>query len=459
MKRANLFITVLFVAFSLQAKAQTSQPLKLSGYLQTDQRILTKSPNDWVWNENRLSLQLEKKISGKAKFYSEVWLRNIGIPKVTTASDLYNKGIIDPWNLEIREAYVQLYGFLTKNLDVTIGRQRIAWGTADKINPTDNLNPYDFEDILDFGRHRGSDALNLHYWLSANASFQVVYLPFFQPDNLPIGIFADIFSSPVNLSFPEGMTLQNITTRVNAPKYNLKEGSTLGVKYKGMISSFNFSLSYVWGWDGLPMLTDNTFTLADTLGGVNINSILSYHRRHIFGADLAGNIGGVGVWAEAACFVPVNEVVMTTDLSALFPGTPYPVIYRSTELKKQAYFRYVVGGDYYFKNNGYLNVQFLHGFVNESGRGNLNDYLFLRYEQKFFNDKFKICPLSGAVVVSNWHDIKHNYAIVYMPEISYMATENTEISVSGLLFNGKGNDLFASFNGYDMLLFKMKYSF
>lgn len=459
MKRVNLIITALFVALtfhSFRAKAQSIQPLKLSGYLQTDQRILTKSPNDWIWNENRLDLQLEKKISGKARFFSEVWLRNIGIPKISTTSDLYNKNIINPWNLEIREAYIQLYGFLAKNLDVTIGRQRIAWGTADKINPTDNLNPYDFEDILDFGRHRGSDALNLRYWMG-NSSLQAVYIPFFQPDNLPIGIFADIFSSPMSL--PQGLTLQSYSTQVNAPEYNLKQGSTFGIKYRGMVGTFNFSVSYVWGWDGLPMLTYNTLTLADTLGGVNVNSVLSYHRQHIFGTDLAGNIEGIGVWAEAACFLPANKVVMTTDLSALFPGSPHPIVTKSTELKKQAYFRYIFGGDYFFKNNGYLNVQFLHGFVNESGRGNLNDYLFLRYEQKFFNDKLTVSPLSGAAVVSNWHNVRNNYAIIYMPEISYMATDNAEISISGIFFNGEGNDLFTRFKGYNMLIFKLKYSF
>ncbi len=455
MKHARMLITVLWVALGLQVAAQNPEPLKMSGYLQSDQRLLTRSPYDWIWNENRLSLQLEKKIPGKALFFSEVWLRNLGIPNVSSASDLYNKGIPDPWNLEIREAYVQLYGFLTKNLDVTFGRQRIAWGTADRINPTDNLNPYDFEDILDFGRHRGSDALSLKYWLSANASLQAVYLPFFRPDNLPVGLFAGVFSSPASLPLP--FTLQDFTTQVNAPAYNLKQGTSLGLRYKFMAGTVNLSLSYVWGWDGLPMVTDNLVELSDSAGGATLHSTLSYHRHHIFGADLAANIGGVGVWAEAACFLPAQQVVMTTRVTA--PYYIYFPVQHAVELKKQAFVRYVIGGDYFFKNNGYLNVQFLHGFVNERGRGNLNDYLFLRYEQKFFNDKLKVSPLSGAVVVSNWHDIKDNHALIYMPEIAYRATDNTEITVSALFFNGNGSDLFARFNGYNMLWFKLKYSF
>jgi len=46
---------------------------------------------------------------------------------------------------------------LTSTLDIRIGRQRIAWGTADKLNPTDNLNPDDLEDIFDFGKHLDSN--------------------------------------------------------------------------------------------------------------------------------------------------------------------------------------------------------------------------------------------------------------------------------------------------------------
>ena len=165
MKRINLIIIgAIALLFSVNiAKAQdNANKLKFSGSLLTDQRFLLQAPNDWAWNENRLTLELGKKFNNdKGKFYSEVWLRNIGLPGIYSNADLYNKNIVDPYNLEIREAYVQLYGFLTKNLDLKVGKQRIAWGTADKLNPTDNLNPYDLEDVLDFGRHRGSWALNL----------------------------------------------------------------------------------------------------------------------------------------------------------------------------------------------------------------------------------------------------------------------------------------------------------
>ena len=460
MKKINLIfamVIVLIIGTKFARAQEDGNKLKLSGELLTDQRFLLEDPNDWAWNENRLTLNFEKKITDNSKFYSEVWLRNIGLPNINSSADLYNKGIVDPYNLEIREAYVQLFGFLSKNLDVKIGRQRIVWGTADKLNPTDNLNPYDLEDVLDFGRHRGSDAISLDYYFNSEFSIQGVFIPFFQPANMPIGIFANALTPSMEL--PQGMTLMGFTDQINMPKYNLGESSTAGLKFKGFAAGFDFSLSYVWGRDGMPIGTYNTFIPVDTMGRVNINSQLSFYRTHIFGADMAGSIGGVCVWAEAAAFLPKNEIVMTNDFSAMYPMSPVPVTQDTTVLGKEAYVKFVLGADYNFANGTYLNFQYLHGFMNERGNDALNDYFFLRLEKKFFDDKLKIAPIGGGFIVADWENIENNYALVFVPEISYMATDNAEITLSAAIFDGKGENMFANLKDYNMMMFKLKYSF
>jgi hypothetical protein len=458
MRKSNLFIILLLPFFAISiVNAQDENSLKISGELLTDERFLFKSPNDWAWNENRLTLKLDKKTE-RSKFYSEVWLRNIGLPGITSSSDLYNKGIVDPYNLEIREAYVQLYGFLTKNLDVTIGRQRIVWGTADKLNPTDNLNPLDLEDILDFGRRRGSDAINLNYYLSNDFSLQGVFVPFFQPANMPVGVFATALNPTMEL--PQGMVLKSFSDTVLMPRYNLGVSSTAGFKFKGFAKGVDFSVSYVWGYDGLPFVTKNAFIPVDLSGGISIASELSFARTHIIGADMATSIAGIGFWAEAATFVPEKDVIMTNDLSAFYPTSPVPVTKDSLLLDKtKPYLKFVVGGDYNFSDGSYLNLQYMHGFVHERGAENLNDYFFLRYEKKFFNEKLKVAPIGGGFIVTNWNNIKDNYALVYMPEVSYKATDNAEITISTVIFDGKGDNLFANLKDYNMVMFKLKYSF
>ncbi len=461
MKRKDvLIILIFFVVATANIRAQNPDDsmLKLSGELFADERLLLNDQNDWAWNETRLTLDLDKRIAGNTKFHSEIWLRNIGLPAITSSADMFNKGIIDPYNLEIREAYVQINGFLLEKFDLKIGRQRIVWGTADKLNPTDNLNPYDMEDVLDFGRHRGSDAISMNYYFTNNFSVQGVFLPFFQPASMPVGLFAGIMNQEMDL--PSGLVLKGFADTLLMPRYNLAESSVAGFRLKGFVAGIDFSASYVWGIDGLPANTGNTFMPVDAMGGINISSELSFIRTHIIGADLATSIGAVGFWAEGALFIPDTDVVMTNDLSALYPMSPVPVITDTLILdSKEPYLKFIVGADYYFPDGSYLNIQYMHGFIHERGNENMNDYFFMQYYKNFFGEKLKIAPLGGAIIVSDWSDIKENYALVYMPEITYQATGNTELSLSPVIFDGKGDNLFAGLKEYNMLKFKLKYSF
>jgi len=46
-----------------------------------------------------------------------------------------------------------------------------------------------------------------------------------------------------------------------------------------------------------------------------------------------------------------------------------------------------------------------------------------------------------------------------MPQVSYKATDDVEITLSATIFDGKGDNLFANLKNYNMLMFKLKYSF
>ena len=135
------------------------------------------------------------------------------------------------------------------------------------------------ENILDFGRHRGSDAISFDYYFNSEFSLQGAFIPFFQPANMPVGIFANALNPTVEL--PEGMKLTGFSDQINMPAYNLGESSTAGMKFKGFAAGFDFSLSYLWGRDGMPISTYNTFIPVDAAGGININTDLSFYRTHI----------------------------------------------------------------------------------------------------------------------------------------------------------------------------------
>jgi len=452
MKRIFLTFGLLSICCSYYLLAQESEIslVKWNGYLQTDNRLQLKGDNDFSWNEYRLDLKTEVKPAEKTHFYSEIWLRSFGFPTVQNSADLFDRNKVSPLNLDFREAYVDLYGFLFNNLDIRIGRQRIAWGTADKLNPTDNLNPDDLEDIWDFGRHLGSDGLKASYYLK-DYTFSLIYIPIFTPAVLPCGDWASALFPSMEL--PAGLTLRNLTDTIIMPENNLKETSIIGVKTSKNFFGYDFSLSYVYGRDDLPLTKKITFTPASTPGEVNIASELVYPKMKILGMDMAGAIGDVGVWGEAAVFYP-EKIEMTTDLSALGMGTQQSII-----LDDKPYVKYVFGADYTFKNGIYINGQYLHGFIHERGDDNLENYFMFGLEKKFFNDKLKITPIGGGIEIKDFKDIENNYAYILSPEITYYPVDNAEITLGARFIDGKNTTTFGKLKDNDEMYFKVKYSF
>ncbi len=423
--------------------------IDINGYLQTDDRLRIK---DWQfsWQEYRLCLVTDFKPMDKVHFYSETWLRSFGFTDVKNSNDLQNKDKVTPVNLDFREAYVDLNSFFFNNLDLRIGRQRIAWGTADKLNPTDNLNPNDLEDIWDFGRHLGSNSIKASYYIK-DLAITGVFIPAFTPAVLPSNDWLSAFTSAYSL--PNYFAYQNISDTIIMPSNKLKESAIWGAKIFKNILGFDWSVSYVKGRYDLPMLSKLIFTPTGTVGLVNLSSQLVYPRMQVIGADMAGGLGGVGVWAEAAMFLP-EKTILTTDLSAFGMGTSDSVI-----LDNKPYFRYVLGLDYSFKNGIYINGQYLHGFFNDRGKDNLQDYLMIGLDYKLLEEKLKLSPINGALEIKQWKNLKNNYAFVISPELSYQPTDGAELILGFRWLDGKPTTTFGRVKDNDEVYLKVKYSF
>jgi len=448
MKATTKLIVTLLWVFCTVAFTQKAG-ITWNGYLQTDNRVHLLGENDFSWHEYRLNLRAELAPFDKTHFYSEIWVRALGFPEVQNSADLGDKNILRPLNLDLREAYIDIYGFVLSNLDIRLGRQRIAWGTGDKINPTDNLNPYDLEDIWDFGRHLGSDGMLASLYLG-DYTVTTAILPLFTPAVLPTGDWASIMSQPVDLP---GLTVQNVTDSIIMPENSFRETFKGGLKVKKQFFGYDMSLSYVYGLDDLPTASKVVIVPTENIGEVDIFTELFYPKMHIAGFDITGAIDEVGIWGEAAMFIP-EEVILLTDMSALGMG-----IQESIAIENKPYVKFLIGTDYTFRNGIYVNVQYLHGFVHERGSENLEDYLLFGSEWILLNNKIKIMPVAGAITVKDFSNIRDNFAVVYAPEISYRPNDNAELSVGMRLIEGSDNTTFGQLKDNDEIYFKVKYSF
>jgi hypothetical protein len=453
MKYVPLLSALLLLAIAIENLPAQSD-LSINGYLQTYNRLRFDT-NTFTWNENRLNLNFEGALSDKYHFFSEVRLRGLGVPDVTQTSDLQRqeKDKVYPWGLEFREAYLDLYQFGLENLDLRIGRQIISWGTADNLNPTSNVSPYDFEDIFTFGEKLGTNALLANYYLGESLTLTGIYIPIFTPSTLPYGDYAKAFAPPIDL--PPGSVIRNISDTIVLPENTLSESSQFAFKAATTLFDYDVSLSYFKGRDTFPLINEAIITPVDMVGTVDIETSLMYPKIQVIGGDFAGSVGSVGFWGEGALFKP-EKVEMTTVIDMGGLQVPQNA---SLSLDDETYFKWVLGGDYTFSNGIYINTQFLHGFIHERGRENLNDYIVFRLEKKVFNDALKIAPISGASVITDWGDLQNNYGLAYIPEITYYPSDNIEMILGAFLLDGKGHNFFSQIKDMDELYVKVKVSF
>jgi hypothetical protein len=437
---AGLIILIITVSSSAQ--------IQFGGYVQTDIRMFLKKENRFYWNENRLNVHFNAMPSDNAQLYSEIWIRNFGFPTVNTSSDLMRqeKDKVSPWSLLLREIYVDLYGLIIPELDIRIGLQRIAWGTGDRFNPTDNLNPDDLEDIWDFGRHLGSGSIKASYYL-ADITFTAVFIPVFTPATMPVKDWASAFSSSGIL--PTGLTPRSIVDRIVTPENSLAESSMYGFKLGKNFWEIDFSVSYFYGRDDIPWINNVTVTAVDTTGLVDLSIDYFYPRIDVVGLDAAGALGDVGFWFEGALYMPetyaINSNGNRNNSSSLIMVNPY--------------LKYVIGADYTFRNGWYINAQYIHGLFHERNENEIGDYFVLALERKLFGEKIKIIPVSGGIEIRRWYNLINNYALIFNPELNYYPIDNSRITLGLRLLEGSEKTVFGSLRDNDEIYFRVRLSF
>ncbi len=295
------------------------------------------------------------------------------------------------FELSLYEGWVKVNDFLVKGLDLTAGKQRISWGTADKIGVVDNLNPIDFANFLSFDpdyffERRPQTGVNLEYFPGASIKVQLVWLLQNQVSPLPYGYaalagkFFPLDSVVVKKSWDDTAGKTAWGVRVAARPFNIDVGASY---YRG-----NLSLPYL-----------RSITMAASRAGV-----FYYPKADIWGLDLAGEAGGVGFWAEAAYVVP-EDVQGSLAFPTIINGIPF-AIQKDFPLFEGGFWKYVAGADYNIGGGISVNVQFLHGFFDEvdyssaaettfgfrSGMffGELGNYVLGRLEYKFARDTVRL---------------------------------------------------------------------
>jgi len=422
-KRALLACVVLL----LPLQPIIAQPT-FSGFLQLDKRFITGKDSVYIDNfYNRFRLEMSAPVGSRLYLFSSLDLRFYDLPNPTALNDLERLESTFPHELSVWEAFIDVYGFLFDDLDIRVGKQRIAWGRADKLNPTDNLNPNDLSDLVHFTDRAPSWAFKGTWYIGRNR-LTGVWLPGITPVLLPregAGLFLDNAAA-----FNDELKLPDQTP----------ENSMFAFRWDGNVDKWDYSISYFNGYDDIPVATRLT---ANPPLPSRIE--LEFPKFHVIGTDLVTELSGIGLWAEAGLFIP-EKVELVSQVNGATG--------RDITLDDEPYFRYTIGGDYTFSNGLYLNAQWSHGLFTERGAGELHDYVVLRIEQEYFNDGL-LLGISGILELNGVG--QQGYGL--MPELNYQAIDNFEAGLGGFLIWGDEGTLFHGWEELDQVFVRFRMDF
>lgn len=410
-------IVFILLAYSIAANAQTYE---LRGSLREWVKVFSNSPNGIDLSESRMKLELLSALGENTAFSSRFYY-------------VY-KGMQKEGNLDLQEAYIDYYSDL---VDIRFGKQVIAWGKADEINPTDILNPQNLSNITEDKSIRKIGLVSLKTdWKFYDFILEGIWKPEFQPVELPaLNSRWAFFSLPGITALP-------------TPSYpeNKLENTEWAFKLYRTISLFDFSLSYFDGWDNIftPDLVFNPIAQRMELDQ------LVFHRTKMVGADFAGSIQSVGVWGECAYF-------RTEDTEGTDPFIKNP------------YVQFVVGGDYTFGYNIKTNVQYFQQYITKMDNDAeedaeeavisklgigipLQQAATFRIERKFGAGEVHRVELFGL------YDIKHQ-GIMVQPKLILSPEDAFAVEVGMIIYDGDEESIFGRFGNNDQIYLKGIYSF
>ncbi|NLG85477.1 MAG: hypothetical protein GX493_12925 [Firmicutes bacterium] len=333
--------------------------------------------------------------------------------------------------ITLREAFLDLY---LKNTDLRLGRQRIAWGTADGINPTDNLNPVDYTRPFAEDNRLEVTALRARHYLG-DWTAEFVWLPVFVPAAQPEP--GSRWAVPVSLpALPPGLTLHEITVMPTEMPEETLENSEFAVKLGRTGGKVDFSVSYFSGWDDLPSV--HAAFVAHEGDPTTIDLILTpiHHRLRVLGADFATTSGKWGFRGEAAYF-------MTEDDERMDPSIKNP------------YLQAVLGADWTPNDRYYFNGQVVAEYVSDSTGTPEGDEgtawgLMLAAE-------YKPRPELTLGLDAAYNVTDGDYFL--RPRVSYSPADGVTVSAGCYLFEGSAGTMFGNYAARDYFYAEVEMAF
>ena len=310
-------LTLLLLLAAGTAGPAHAQGVDLRGSLRLWARGFISSPKEVDLLESRLKLEVVSTLGEHGAFFARLY----GVSDARATGQARSD---DPLRLTLQEAYVDYY---TDRFTLRVGRQIMAWGKADEINPTDVLNPQDLSNLLEekLIRKSGIFAVKAN-WFFGDFDLETIWKPEFKPMLLP-----EPGSRWFPFPLPAGST--------DLPPMTLPgrgfQDTEWAVRLSRTVGRFDLSITRFSGWDHIftPVIALDPITQQAALVGRR------FHRTRMLGGSFAGSVGSIGIWGEGAYFRTEDPEGNRADV-------------------RNPYVQLVLGSDYTFGSGLRLNIQY-----------------------------------------------------------------------------------------------------
>jgi hypothetical protein len=345
---------------------------------------------------------------------------------------------------ELREGCLEI---TREDWGLRLGRQLIAWGRADELNPTDVISPKDYLLLLPDappGYRFGVTSVKADYFLPHSLRLSGVWVPVFAASVIPL-------SDP-----PPGIRL-----REDLPPITVRNGSA-GIKLDRSGEDIDASLSYFYGFNLLPEF-HVTGAAADPTSGATHATVEQRHpRQHMVGADFATTYGRLGYRGEVAFVDPGNE--NGHDVESIVPYLYYVLGVERTFFDNLSVILQYVGRwvpDRIDPKRALADADPLRGqltyaaaretFLVNQQLDTVQNGWSARIGKRFWNDTLD-CELLSV------HYIERNDFFI-RPKIAYAVTDAWTLTTGGEVFGGPEHSFFGRIKKNTGAFTELRYSF
>lgn len=464
-KVAGGALALLWSASALAAPDWVEK-LSLSGSVSSDIRFNLESYRgpvpgqgyDFAINRNDLVLHAEIAPIDELVAVVDARLRYYGLSEVSQLPQLANRARLDPFNVELDQAYVGVRGVPFKWLDLKVGRMVQTWGSADLFNPVDNLNARDFFDPMDYSRKVPNQMVELSLYPTEKLTITAVFVPTFKPSQLPpsavLGFAinrnrqgclidapapplrnpadAQLLASTFGSIDPCALNFADAEVRTLLPP-NTLENAQAAVRAQLKIGDLDLAASYYYGRFTFPVAYTAIAHAAPSTtapGKIDVAYVaeVMYPRMQVAGLDASYSASwffDVGVVGELAVIFPEQ---VNFGMRA-YQGSAKILELGSVNVPADPFLKATIGLDYTFTRWLYVNAMFVHGFFDEfNDLFGLHNYLVAAAELKFLNDALHL-RLSGIVDLNDRSSVAN-------PQLTWIIVPGLEAIAGVFVFGG-----------------------